>query len=93
MVSQELGKCSFKKNVELAFGAARVVFFPSTLKPPRVHLFHLRLSSLVTSSANGFYIVSDQIFSCLVCNLSSYETHKSTYGPLQLGPVYTFHPH
>lgn len=92
MVAWELGKPSFKKDAEFAFGAAQPSSFFSHLHssffclpfPLKAEFFH---------SANGFYIVSDQIFSYPTRNLSSAETHKSTYGPPQLRPVYTFPPH
>lgn len=94
MVAWELGKPSFKKDAEFAFGAAQPssFFSPSTLKLLCLP-FPLKAEFFRYSSANGFYIVSDQIFSYPTRNLSSAETHKSTYGPPQLRPVYTFPPH
>ena len=85
-----------RRMLSFAYAAAQVdLFFHLHSGLFCVYLLHLELNSLRlenNGSANGFYIVSGQIPPCAVCNLNSAETHNSTYGPLQLRPVYTFLP-
>lgn len=95
MVSWELEKWSFKKDAGWAclWCSSTSSFFPIYTQASLSLPFPLKAEFFSYSSANGFYIVSDQIFSYPMRNLSSTETHKGTYSPLQFRPVYTFHPH